>query len=96
MTSAQDVDVEMIHGLAAVFAGVDDRAKALGQAFFRGDLTGEGEHMAQQRCVLLSGVGERLQMDTRNDQKMHGRLRRDIAKRDDLIVLVESRYGQLA
>ena len=46
-SSAQDVDVQMVNGLAAFGPGVNDCAKAVGQALFCRKLRRHREHMAE-------------------------------------------------
>ena len=52
VAAAEDVDVEVFDGLAAVGAGVDDEAVAVPEALGLGDLTGGGEEGAEKAGVL--------------------------------------------
>ena len=91
--SAEQVDVEMIHGLAAVLAGVDHHAVALGQALLAGDLGGGPQQVAEQRAVALIGIGQRGDVFARRHQHMHRRLRVNVREGVAELVLVDRRGG---
>ena len=83
----------MIHGLAAVRAGVDHHAIALGEAFVAGNLGRGPQQMAEQRAIPLIAFGQRGDMFARRDQHMHRRLRIDVGKGVALLVLVDGGGG---
>jgi len=86
--SAQQVDVQMFDGLAAIRAGVDHQTVAIGQMLFFGDLTGCQQQMAQQCCILLTTAVKRSHMLTRNHQNVHRSLRINVCKGVAVFVLV--------
>jgi hypothetical protein len=55
---AEQVDVEMVDGLAAVFAGVDDDAVALAEAFLLCDARGHMQQVAEQAGLRVVGLRE--------------------------------------
>jgi len=91
--AAEQVDVEMIHGLAAVLAGVDYHAVAVGEAFVAGDPRRGPQQVAEQRAVPFGAVGQRRNVFARRDQHMHRRLRVKIREGVALLVLVDGGGG---
>jgi hypothetical protein len=87
------VDVEMIHGLAAVLAGVDHHAVAPKEAFVTGDLRRGPQQVAEQRAIPFNAVGQRLNVFTRRYQHMHRRLRVNVREGVTLLVLVDGGGG---
>jgi hypothetical protein len=81
--------VEVIDGLAAALETVGDQAKP---RLFKTKITGQRNgnllEPAQQDTVLGSGVEERGDVLSRDDQEVHRSLRIDVVKGHDLIVLV--------
>ncbi len=88
--------MQVIDGLASVLPGVDDGAEALREALAGGELRCNGQHVPQQRSVLPRGVGERWEMLARDDEKVHRRLRGDVAEGDNLLIRVKELHRQLA
>lgn len=93
--SAQHMDVQVIDRLAAIRACIDDGSVAIAKAFAPRYICGNGQHVAQQRRVVVRSVRQRLQVLARNDEKVRRCLRRDVAKRNHLLVLVELWRGNL-
>ena len=89
VAAAEHVDVEMIDGLAAVGAGVDDDAIAVAQSFCARGVGGHGEQVAKQGRMFAGSVGKRLEVLPRHHQKMGGRLRVDVSERNAFLVLKE-------
>lgn len=59
MPSPQDVQVQVVHGLPAVGADVDDDPEAaLGQAQRLGDMDGGPHQLAEQEGMVRCGVQE--------------------------------------
>ncbi len=81
--------MQMGYRLAAMLAGVDHRSEAVVQALGSSKLPGYREQMAQQGRMFACGMGERLDVHAGDDKKVHGCLRRDIGKREELLILVE-------
>lgn len=57
-TTAEQMQVKMIHSLAAIFAGVDDDAIAFAEAFVASDRGGCVEQMAEKVAVFSAGAVE--------------------------------------
>jgi len=81
--------VDMVDGLAAVFAGVDHGAIALRQSVGTGNFGSCPMKVADQRVVLLARMGNRRNVFAWNDQDVHGRLWIDVAKGIALVVLID-------
>ncbi len=96
-SSAEHVDVKMVHGLSCPSAVIDHRAvacafkSALARHAGRND-----EKVAEQRPILRRDVAECHPMLAGNDQKMNGRLRANVFKREDPFVLVDDARGCFA
>jgi hypothetical protein len=88
--------MQMVHGLAAIFAGVHHDAVAFRQAFVAGDLCCHTHEVTEQRVLLRSGLGKRINMLARNDQHVHGSLGIDVGKGIGVFVLVDGSGGNLA
>jgi hypothetical protein len=82
--------VDMIDGLAAVFARVDHGAIAMREPFGAGNLGGSPVKMADQSVVLFASMGNGCDVLARNDKDVYGRLRIDVGKGVALVVLVDS------
>ena len=90
---AEQVDVDVIDGLAAVMARVDHQAIAFGQAIGAGNLRGGPEQMAKYGAVTFTDLVHRHEMFARRHQHMHRRLRVDIGEGVALLVLVDGCGG---
>ena len=85
--------MEMLHGLAAVGAGVYRNAVALGQAFEPGDFACRPEQVAEQGAIFGAGFSQRGNVFARHHQHMHRRLRVQVRKSVAELVLVNRRRG---
>jgi len=85
--------MEMIDGLAAVGAGVDHQAVALGQALVAGNLGGGPQQVAEQLAIRLIGIVHRGDVFARRQQYMDGRLRVEVGEGVAQLVLVDRRGG---
>lgn len=85
--------MEVIDGLAAVFADADRHAIAFGEAFVARDLRSGPEQVTDQRLVAFFSVRKRCDVFARHDQHMHRRLRNDVEKCVALVVLVDGCGG---
>ena len=90
MTSAEQMEVEVVDGLAAVFAGIDYDAVAAVQISAAGDLRSDGQQMAEERSMF--GCGLRLRGDVLfgNNEQMSWGLRVNVGKTDTEVVLIGS------
>jgi len=93
VAAAQDVDVKVVDGLAAVGAGVDDHAIAVDEPFRTSNFSGSGKQVAEERSVTGIAVGERGDVFSGNDEEMSGRLRIDVEEGDAAVVLVNELGG---
>jgi hypothetical protein len=91
--SAEQVEVEMIHGLAAILAGIDHHAVAVGEAFVAGDPRRGPQQVAEQRAVPFGAVSQRRNMFARRDQHVHRRMRVNVREGVALLVLVDGGGG---
>src|SRR5690606_2902199 len=84
----QQVQVDLVHGLAAVAVAVhDDPVAVLGEPL-RPGVGGRGERQAADDFRPVGGhVVERGEVFLRHEQHVHRRLRCDVAERDDVLVL---------
>ena len=89
-SAADDVKMEMIHGLSRLGIDIEHRAVALlVDAGLLRQLFGDLKHMREKRGVFFMHVVESRNVFARADQKMHGTLRPDIFERDDEFVLID-------
>ena len=95
MPSGEDVQVEVAYGLAAVRAGVEDEAVAVGEFFLAGDVGGGGEEVAEDLAVLGRGVRVRDDVAFGGEQQVYGRLGIDVGEAEGVFVLVDASDGDL-
>ena len=93
MAAAEQMEVKMIDGLAAVFAGVDDYAIALAEAFVAGNRGGCIQEMAEQVAVVSGCVVERGEVFTGNDENVDRRDRMNVGEGVAELVLVDGSGG---
>ena len=96
MTSSQEVNVQVRHGLPSVRAVVHHDPKTLRQAFVVGDFTGHEEQMPEEGCVLLVRFADTRDWLSWYYQKVDGSLRINVAQHDALIVLMNEVPGDFA
>jgi hypothetical protein len=85
--------VEMVHGLAAVFAGVDHHAVSFAEALVAGDLGCGPQQVAEQGLVALAALGQRDDVLARGHENMHRRLRMKVGEGVAQLVFVDSGGG---
>ena len=91
--SAEEVEVEVFDGLAAVGAGVDDEAVALGEVLLAGDFGGGLQELAEERGVGGFAVGHGGDVVFGDDEDVSGGLGVDVREGEGLVVFVEAGYG---
>jgi hypothetical protein len=91
--AAEEVDVEVVDGLAAVGAGVDDEAVAVGEVLLASDFCGDVEEVAEHGGVVLHGVGVGGEVVFGDDEDVDRGLGVDVGKGEDLVVFVDGLYG---
>src|SRR5690349_15245093 len=93
--AAEQVDVQMIHGLPAVAAGVDDGSIAgFGNSFLPRESCGQTHHATEQ--IRVGHVVERGDVLFWNDEDVGRRLRGDVPERDHLLVVDDRLRRNLA
>jgi hypothetical protein len=92
-SAAEEVDVDVVHGLAAVFSGVDDSAIALRESLDARDLGSGPMQVAEQRVVLLLCVRNGGDVLSRDDKDVHRRLRLDVGEGVAVLILVDGFGG---
>jgi hypothetical protein len=93
MTAAEEMDVQMVDCLAAVFAGVDDYAIAFAEALVASDRRCGVQEMAEQVAVLSGGVVEGSKVFAGNDEDMDGRDRVNVREGVAELVLIDGCGG---
>ena len=93
MAAAEQVDVQVVNGLATIRARVDDQAIAIREFLGSRDLTSCGDEMAEHGGILRRGVGERGEVLFGDEQDVHRRLRVDVREGEDVVVLIEAIDG---
>ena len=58
VAAAEQMQMQMVHGLAAVLAGIHHDAIAFGEAIPAGNLRRHPEEVTEQRVLLRSDLGE--------------------------------------
>lgn len=81
----EDVDVEVVNGLPAVIAGVEDQAVAVGKFSFS-QTRGFFEEMAEEFGGSFGGVGEVLFGD---EEPVGGSLWVDVGEGEGVVVFVD-------
>ena len=79
--AAQQMEMQMGHGLAALTADVRDDAITVAQPFRLGELANDQEQMADERAVGVVDMVDRHDFLFRDHQNVSGRLRLNVAKR---------------
>jgi hypothetical protein len=87
--ATEQMDVNMVDGLAAIFAGVDHGAVTLRESFGASYFGGCPMKMADQRVVFLACLGNGRNVQARNNEDVYGRLRIDVGEGITLIVLID-------
>ena len=94
VASAQDVDVQVRHALAAVLAVVDDQpVAAFVQSQFGRHFGGLEQQVAEQLVVFRLGLGQARDGFFGNHQNVLGRLGIDVAQREHQVVFINDGRG---
>jgi hypothetical protein len=88
--AAEQVQVQMMHGLAAFISGVHDDAISALQLLIAGNLRRRSHQVTKQRSIICHRLRLRCDVLLRNDQDVRGSLRIDIRKADRQFVFVHS------
>ena len=95
-SAAEEMDVEVVDGLAAVGAGVDDEAVAVGEILPAGDFCGGLEEVAEHGGVVMGGVGEGGEVVFGDDEDVRGGLGVDVREGEGAVVFVEAGGGDFS
>lgn len=97
MAAAEDVEVEVGNGFAAVGPVVDDDAEAVTvEAFLLGDGAEAGHHVAEEFLVFGGGFGDAGDGLFWDKEEVGGGLGTDVAETEAEVVLVDDVGGDLA
>jgi hypothetical protein len=93
MAAAKQMEMQVIHGLTTVFAGIDDDAVAFAEAFVARNRGRCVEEVTENVAVLSAGVVERGEVFAGNDENVDGGLRMKIGEGVTQVVLVDGGGG---
>src|SRR5574340_641119 len=88
--------MKMRHFLPAALAGVDHGTEAVFQTLIARQFGSHHQHLAEQGGMAIPGLGQRSQMQLRDQHEMHRRDRVDVVERQQLVVLIHLAAGNLA
>ena len=91
LLAGEHVEMDVVHGLSGELADVRDHAVAICEALLLRKLRDDGVDVANQRLIFFRHLRSRGKMLLRNYEKMLGCQRRDVQKREALIVLIDLR-----
>jgi hypothetical protein len=91
--AAEQVEVEVVDGLAAVGAGVEDEAVAVVEAVGAGELAGGKQEMAEEFVVRCSSAREGSDVLFGDKEDVRWGLRMDVREGEDGVVFVETLGG---
>jgi hypothetical protein len=91
--TAKQMEVQVIHGLAAVFTRVDDHSVAFGEAFIAGDCGRRVEEVSEDVAIFSTRVVERGEMFAGNNENVDRRHRMNVGEGVTQLILVDSSGG---
>jgi hypothetical protein len=91
--AAQQVDVQMVHGLAAIRPVVYHHAIALGEHLGAGNLRRNPQQVTEQWTVAFCSFGQRDDVFARRNEHMHRRRRMNVRKGVSKLILEHSGRG---
>jgi hypothetical protein len=89
VSSAEQMKVEMIHGLSAILTRIHNDAVAIAKTFLAGNLCRGPMQVAQHGPVGFAGILHGADMFTGDDQHMHGSLRMKVRECVADVVLID-------
>jgi hypothetical protein len=92
-SAAEKVDVDVVHGLTAVFSGVDDSAIALRESLGARDFRSSPMQVAEQGVVFPLCVRDGCDVFARDDKDVHRRLWLDVGEGVTVLILVDGFGG---
>lgn len=95
MPTADEVEVDVVHRLAGILAGIDHGTIALRQSFAARDLGSSPVQMPEQFAVFFPCLRERRDVLARYYEDVNRGLRVDVRKRIAMIILVNG-FGRYA
>jgi len=96
LAAAEEVDVQVGDGFAAMGTVVDHDAVARGEFEIAGDLGGNEEEVTEEGLVLGQGFADAGDQLFGNDQHMHRGLGLHIVDRDAVLILVRDLGGDFS
>lgn len=94
--SSQQMQVQMIDGLPAIRPGVHHDTKSLGEILLRRQFCSGCHELAEENCVVGTGLRERGDVFARDDEQVHGRLRMNVGERYAGFIFIELLRGDFA
>ena len=91
MPPAEQMQMQMLNRLSAVFANVDDHAIPGSKFLFASEFGYSPQQVAKQCAVFGRCFCERDNVFARDYQQMHGSLRVNVREGDALFILVNAR-----
>ncbi len=88
LSSAQQVQMQVVHSLTSIVARVDDGAVPVHQPGLLGQRICRQQQVAQQRLILGGGVRKRADVFARQHQQMRRGLRMDVGNRHAKLIVV--------
>lgn len=85
------MDVDVVDGLTAVIAGINDGAIAARKALGAGDVSRNPQQMTKKFLVFFFSFCGGCDVLPRYDENVHGRLWVDVCKGVALVVLIDGR-----
>ena len=94
LSTSKKVEMEVGNGFATVGAVVDDDAEAIfGVALLAGNVANLKEEVPEKVLVILLGEGNTGERLFGNEEEMNGRLGRDVAEAEALVIFVNNVGG---
>lgn len=92
MSSAQNMEMKVKHGLATMGTGIDDKAvPGIGNSLQFRNVVASQHQMSEQPNIRILHFGNRRHMFSGDDESMSWRLRINVVERDDHIVFINER-----
>jgi hypothetical protein len=89
LAAGEEVEMEVVDGLAAVAAGIDDDAVSVGEFQFAGQIADHQVDVADEVGIVVGQIGQRRDLFFGDHQHVGWGLWRDVVERQAAIVFVE-------
>ena len=88
LSAAENVEMEMVYGLASVGTAVGNNAVAVTDSCAGGDQRNIFEDISDLRAGIFRDILDGVHMHFRNDENVNGGLRIQILESEDLVIFV--------